>query len=128
MRVQNISNTQNFKGGVLIRSNLNPALEKTIKNSLKDINLKNKPFSLEIENPVQKDFLSIVARNDFGKEEKKYTVLVHRLSQKPAVITDAVHEAVNKYEALYPATFAEKSKVFFNKLGKRIFEIITDEE
>lgn len=128
MRVQNISNTQNFKGGVFIRSNLNPALEKTIKNSLKDINLGNKPFSLAIENPVKGDFLSIVARNDFGKEEKKYTVLVHRLSQKPAVITDAVHEAVNKYEALYPATFTEKSKVFFNKLGKRIFEIITDEE
>lgn len=128
MRVQNISNTQNFKGGVLIRSNLNPALEKTLKNSLKDINLGNKPFSLAIENPEKGDFLSIVAHNDFGKEDKKYTVLVHRLSQKPAVITDAVHEAVNKYETLYPATFTEKSKVFFNNLGKKLFEIITDEE
>lgn len=128
MRVQNISNTQNFKGGVSILGDITPVLKKNLANSLKDINLKNKPFSLEIENPVQKDFLSIVARNDFGKEEKKYTVLVHRLSQKPAVITDAVHEAVNKYETLYPATFTEKSKVFFNNLGKKLFEIITDEE
>lgn len=127
MRVQNISKTQNFQGGISVVGDMSPVLKKNLSDTLKNINFENKSYSLLIKNQPQGDFLSIVARNEAGKSEKKYTVLVHTHYQRPDILKDAVQDAMSNYERLYPPTFTEKCKMFFNKLGKKLFDVITDE-
>lgn len=128
MLVQNISNTQNFQGGItILKDNMSTSLRKSLSGSLKNIDLGNKAYGLTIKNEPDGDFLSIVASNNSKKNEKKYTVLVHRLMQKTDILKEAVQDAMTNYEKLYPTTFKEKCKIALNRLGQKMFEIITDE-
>lgn len=128
MLVQHISNTQNFQGSInILKNNMSAELQKTLSNSTKKIDLTGKAYSLNIKNEPNGDFVSIVASNNSKKNEKKYTVLVHRLSQKTEILKEAVQDAMNNYERLYPPTFNDKCKIAFNKLGKKIFDVLTDE-
>lgn len=128
MLVQHISNTQNFQGSInILKNNMSAELQKTLSNSTKKIDLTGKAYSLNIKNEPNGDFVSIVASNNSKKNEKKYTVLVHRLSQKTEILKEAVQDAMNNYERLYPPTFNDKCKIALNKLGKKIFDVLTDE-
>lgn len=128
MLVQNISNTQNFQGSInIMNNNMSVGLQRTISSATKKVDLLGKAYNLNIKNEPNGDFLSIVASNNSKKSEKKYTVLVHRLSQTTDVLKDAVQDAMNNYERLYPPTFKDKCKIALNKLGKKIFDVLTDE-
>lgn len=128
MLVQNISNTQNFQGSInIMNNNMSVGLQRTISSATKKVDLLGKAYNLNIKNEPNGDFLSIVASNNSKKNEKKYTVLVHRLSQTTDVLKDAVQDAMNNYERLYPPTFKDKCKIALNKLGKKIFDVLTDE-
>lgn len=128
MLVQNISNTQNFQGNInILKNNMSVELQKTLAKTTKKFDLTGKAYSLNIQNEPNGDFVSIIASNNSKKSEKKYTVLVHRLSQTTDVLKEAVQDAMNNYERLYPPTFKDKCKIALNKLGKKIFDVLTDE-
>lgn len=128
MLVQNISNTQNFQGSInIMNNNMSVGLQRTISSATKKVDLLGKAYNLNIKNEPNGDFLSIVASNNSKKGEKKYTVLVHRLSQTTDVLKEAVQDAMNNYERLYPPTFKDKCKIALNKVGKKIFDVLTDE-
>lgn len=99
MRTENITK-QNFQGNAMITGTMHQALRTQVVHALNKVNIAQKPYNLYIGNVQNDEFLSITARKNSGAAEK-YTVLVHKLSQKADIIKDAVQEAVNKYESLH---------------------------
>ena len=99
MQAVSIQN-QNFQGKAMITGSMNQNLRSKVVDALKNSDIAKKTYNLYINNTENDEFLSIVAKKNPASKDK-YTVLVHRLSQKASVIKDAVQEAFNKYEKLF---------------------------
>ncbi len=135
MQVQNISSTNNnpqtFQGRVCIVNDLSAVPTKYVRANLKTLQelIADKNFDLFIKQKHKKDTISIIAQKgeDYYKGKNNFTEIT--FNKNADFYKYAAKGVIEDYEKLpKPASLQEKCSNFFKKLGKKLFEIMTDED
>ena len=141
MQIQQISNLNNqtYQGRVAIVGDLSAQPTKLVREAAESLKnrFKNSDYDLFIKQDYNKNRLNLIVtrEKDFEKPNKiKGKATISTLETNPDILDTASDYARVNYEnqveskKIIKPEFKEICNEFFNKLGNKLFEIITDED
>ncbi len=137
MQVQKISNnnsqnTTGFQGKVFVDQDLSYYPCKFVRKHLETMKkmIAEKPYDLFIKQDHPNNTVNLIAQReiDLGRRNAvRHIVVMDKNLEFYDVAAQYAIEEFDKKLSTLPPTFKEKSKIFFNKLGRRFMQIMQDE-
>ena len=128
----NAQNNKSFQGKVFVDPDLSYYPCRFVRKHLTTMQemIAKKPYDLFIKQNHAENTVSIIAQKekDLGRRKApRHAVIMDKNLEFYDIAATYAIEEFDKKLASLPPTFKEKTKKFFNKLGKKFLEIMQDE-
>lgn len=137
MQIQSIANNstknnQNFQGKVFVAPDLSYYPCRYVRKHLKTMQnmIAEKPYDLFIKQNHADNTVSVIAQREKDLGKRKAAKHIVTMNKNLEFYDVAAKYAIEEFDAKLknlPQTFTEKSKKFFNKLGRKFMAIMQDE-
>lgn len=136
MQVQKINNQSqnktNFQGKIFVDPDLSYEPCKFVRQHFETMKnmIADKPYDLFIKQDHAEKTVSIIAQKETDLGKRKANKHIVKMSQNLEFYDIAAQNVIEEFDkklANLPPTFTEKTRKFFNKLGRKFMEIMQDE-